>query len=68
MQSLQDPYQSNVDNMNNMPYKCSGHFRNKTDYLKAKVNEPETNSRHRNMRDLYHSIRDLEKGYRLELI
>jgi len=68
MQSLQDPYQSNIDNLNNIQHKGSGHFRNKTDYLKAKVSEPETNSRHRNIRDLYHGIRDFENGYRLELI
>jgi hypothetical protein len=68
MQSLQDAYQSNVSNLNNVQHKCSRYFRKKTDYLKAKVNKPETNSRHRNIRDLYRSIRDFEKGYRLELI
>jgi hypothetical protein len=49
MQSLQDPYQNNVDNLNNVQHKGSGHFRNKKDYLKAKVNELETNSRHRKL-------------------
>jgi len=68
MQNLQDPYQSNVDNLNNVQHKGIGHFRNKKDSLKAKVNEFETKSRHRNIRDLYRGIRNLKKGYKLELI
>jgi hypothetical protein len=37
MQSLQDAYQSNVDNLNNAQHEGSGHFSNKTDYLKQTV-------------------------------
>jgi len=60
MQGLQDPYQSNVYNVNNAQHKGSGHFRNKK--------ERETKIRHRNIRDLYRGIRDFKKGYKLELI
>jgi hypothetical protein len=39
MQWLQNPNQSNVDNLNNVSRKASRHFRNKTkEYLKAKIN------------------------------
>jgi len=40
MQWLQDPNQSNVDNLNNIRRETSGHFRNnKTEYLKAKMED-----------------------------
>jgi hypothetical protein len=39
MQWLQDPNQSNLDNVNNARHKTSRHFRNKKrEYLKAKIN------------------------------
>ena len=45
MQWLQDPNQSNVDNLNNLRREASRHFRNKKkEYLKAKINELEANS------------------------
>jgi hypothetical protein len=45
MQWLQDPNQSNVDNLNNVKRKAIIHFRNKKkEYLKAKIDEFETNS------------------------
>ena len=37
MQCLQDPSQSNVDNLNNVRHDASRHFRNKKEYLKAKL-------------------------------
>jgi hypothetical protein len=40
----------------------------KRGYLKANVNELETKSRQRNIRDLYQGIRNFKKGYKLELI
>ena len=44
MQFLQDQNQTNVDNPNNVIHKASRHFRNKNRvYLKAKINELETN-------------------------
>ena len=43
MQWVQDPSQSNVDNLNNVRHETSRHFRNKKkEYLKAKIEEPET--------------------------
>jgi len=45
MHWLQDPNQSNVDNLNNLRREASRHFRNKKkEYLKAKINELEANS------------------------
>jgi archaellum biogenesis ATPase FlaH len=46
MQWAQDPSQINVDNLNNVKYEVSRHFRNKKKvYLKAKIEELETNSK-----------------------
>ena len=51
MQWLQDPYQSNVHNLNNVRCEASRHFKNKKKvYLKAKNNELETNSKTKNIR------------------
>ena len=44
MQWIQDPSRSNVDNLNNVRRDTSRHFRNKKKaYLKAKIEELETN-------------------------
>ena len=46
VQWLQDPNQSSVDNLNNVRHEASRHFRNKKkEYLKAKIDELETNSK-----------------------
>jgi len=46
MQRVQDPIQSNAGNLNNMRHGSSRHFRNKNrEYLKAKIEETETNSK-----------------------
>jgi len=64
LQCLQDPKQSNVDNPNNVRCEGSRHFRNKEkEYLKAKIEELETNSKIKNIRDLYRGITDFQKGY-----
>jgi len=45
MRWLQDPNQSIVDNLNNVRLEASRHFRNKKkEYLKAKIDELDTNS------------------------
>ena len=50
MQWLQDSYQ-NVHNLNNVRREASRHFKNKKrEYLKAKINELETNSKTKNIR------------------
>jgi len=54
MQWLQDPSQSNVDNLNSVRRKASSHFRNKKkECLKAKIEELEINSTIENIRYLY---------------
>ena len=64
MRWLRDPNQSNVDNLNNIRCAASRHFRNKKkEYLKAKMDELETNSKIKNVIDLYSGINDFKKGY-----
>jgi len=64
MQWIQDPSQSNVDIPNNVRCEVSRHFRNKKKaYLRAKIEELETNSKIQNIRDLYRGINDFKKGY-----
>ena len=64
MQWIQDPSQSNVDNLNNVRRDASRHFRNKIKaYLRDKIEELETNSKINNIRDLYRGINDMKKGY-----
>ena len=64
MQWVQDPSQSNVGNLNNVRHEASRHFRNKKKaYLKAKIEDLETNSKIKNIRDLYRGISDIKKGY-----
>jgi hypothetical protein len=64
MQLLQNPNQSNIHNLNNVRCKASRHFRNKEkEYLKAKIDELETNSKTKNIRDLFRGISDCKKGY-----
>jgi len=60
MQWLQDPSQSTVDNLNSVRHEASRHFRNKKKaYLKAKIKKLETNSKIKNIGDLYRGISDL---------
>jgi hypothetical protein len=64
MQWVQDPSQSNVETLNNVRRDGSRHFRNKKKvYLKAKIEELETNSKLKNVRDMYRGINDFKKGY-----
>jgi len=64
MQWICEPSQSNVDNMNSVRCDASRHFRNKKKaYQKAKIEELETNSKIKNIRDLYRGISDFKKGY-----
>jgi len=64
MQWMQDPSQSNVDNLKNVRREASRHFRNKKKvYLKAKIEELETNSKIKNIKELYRGINDFKKGY-----
>ena len=59
MQWIQDPSQRNVDILNNVRREDSRHFRDKKKaYLRAKIEELETNSKIQNIRDLYSGIKD----------
>jgi len=59
MQRLQDPKQSNVNNLNNIRREASKHFRDKKkEYLKAKVIELETYRKLKNIRDSCRGISD----------
>jgi hypothetical protein len=69
LQWIQDPSQSNVDNLNNVRRDASRHFRNKKKaYLKTKIEELETNSKIKNVRDLYRGINNFKKGYQPKLL
>ena len=64
MQWIQNPSRRNVDNLNNIRYDASKHFRNKKKaYLKVKIEELETNSKINKVRDLCRGINDFKKGY-----
>jgi len=64
MQWLQDPTESIAVNQNNVRREASRHFRNKTTkYLKAKIYELETNSKTKNIINLYTGIIGFKKGY-----
>ena len=53
LQWVQDQSQRNVDNLNNVRREATRHFRNKKKaYLKAKIEDIETNSKIKNIRGL----------------
>ena len=59
LQWVQNPSQRNVDNLKNVRRETTRHFRNKKKaYLKAKIEELETNSKIKIIRDLYRHIID----------
>ena len=63
MQLVQDPSQSNVDDVNNVRRTASKTFHKEKEYLKVKMEENENNSNIKNTRDLYRGIEDFKKGY-----
>jgi hypothetical protein len=57
LQWLQDPSEINGDNLRIVRHEGSRYFRNKKrEYLKDKINELATNSKNKNIRDLYRGI------------
>jgi len=61
---LEYPNESNVDNPNAVRHEASRHFKNKNkEYLRAKIDELETNGKINSIRDLYRGISDFKKGY-----
>ena len=54
IQRIQDPSQNNVDNLNKVRREVSRHFRNKKKaYLRAKIEELETNNKIQNITHLF---------------
>jgi hypothetical protein len=65
LQWLQDPSEINGDNLNNVRREASRHFRKKKrKYLKDKINGLATNSKNKNIRDLYSGINGFKRGYK----
>jgi hypothetical protein len=63
LQWLQDPSEVNEDNLSDVRWEARRHFRNKKrEYLKDKINELESNSKNKNIRDLYWGINEFKKG------
>jgi hypothetical protein len=61
LQCLQDPSEINGDNLNNARHEACRYIRNKKrEYLKDKINELATNSKNKNIRDLYRGINRLK--------
>jgi hypothetical protein len=59
---LQDPSEVNEDNLSNVRWETSRHFRNKKrEYLKDKINQLKSNSKN-NKGDLYRGINEFMKG------
>jgi uncharacterized FlaG/YvyC family protein len=62
-QWLQDPIEANEDNLIHVRREASRHFRQKErEYLKEKINELESHSKNKNIRNLYRGINEF-KGY-----
>jgi hypothetical protein len=58
------PSEINGDNLNNVRRLASRYFRNKKrEYLKDKINEFATNTKKKNIRDLYRGIHGFKKSY-----
>ena len=59
MQWLQNPNQSDVDNLNYVRHEASRQFRKeKKKYLKDEINALQTNKNNKNIRELYRTISD----------
>jgi hypothetical protein len=61
---LQYPSKINGDNLKNLSLETSRIFRKeKTGYLKDKINEFDTNNKNKIIRHLYRGINEFKKGY-----
>jgi arginine utilization protein RocB len=64
LQWLQEPSEANEDNLSDVRREASRHFKNKKwEYLKDKINELESDSKNKNIRDLYRGINEFKKVY-----
>jgi hypothetical protein len=58
----------NEDNLSDVRRKVSKHFRKKErEYLKNKINELGSNSKNKNIRDIYRDVYEFKKRYQLEI-
>jgi hypothetical protein len=56
---LQDPSETDGNNLNNVKREASSYFRNITrEYMKDKIRELATSSKNKNIRDLYRGINE----------
>jgi hypothetical protein len=61
---LQNPSQTNGDNLQNLRHETSRTIRKRTrEYMKGKFNEFDSNNKNKNIRDLYRGINEFKKGY-----
>jgi hypothetical protein len=61
---LQDQSLGNEESLSNVRLEASRHFRNKKrEYMKDKINELESKSKNKNIRDLYRGINEFKKVY-----
>jgi hypothetical protein len=64
LQWLQEPSEANEGNLSDVRREAIGHCRNKKrEYLKDKINGLESNSKNKNIRDLYRGINEFKKGH-----
>jgi hypothetical protein len=61
---LQGPSEANEDNLSDVRREAGRHCRNKKrEYLKDRINELASNSKNKNIRDLYRGINEFKNGY-----
>jgi hypothetical protein len=66
LQWLQGPSKINGDNQNNIQPEANRHLKKKKwEYLKDKINELATNSKNKNIRDLYSGKNEFNRRYQL---
>jgi hypothetical protein len=64
LQWSRDPSEVSEDNLIDVRREASRPFRHKKrEYLKDKINELESNSENKNIRDLYRGTNEFKKGY-----
>jgi hypothetical protein len=64
LQWFQDSSEINRNNLNNVRHEASRYCWNKKwEYLKDKINELATNTKNKNIRDLYRGINEFKRGY-----
>jgi uncharacterized protein YaaR (DUF327 family) len=68
LQWLQDSSETNGDTLKIVRHEASRYFRNKKrEYLKDKINELATNSKNKNIRDLYRGINEFKRATNREI-